>query len=238
MTEAFGGADLLGLEDEPDTTANVVGRLHEFGHRVLSAHNLESAIVRSKGGRFQGIMLDQRFSTHSAFDGRAGLEFIRALKSGLFGEMNRDVPFVVLTSYPHEVPVAEYLNIQGFCGPILSKLSVDAIDVCAALGLLVPGGAKPDEFWVDDLLEVHEPANAAGRYYFYVPAWSHGEGVEVSAAILPEDVRVELEWGVFPAYVWAQVNIDAVDARAVSPREFRMSLDSDEGLASFYGGRL
>jgi len=237
MSDAVEGATLLGLEDEPDTTANIVGRLHDFGHRVARAHNLESAIARSKDDSLQGILLDQRFSTATEFNGRAGLEFIRALKGGLYGEMNRDVPFVVLTSYPHEVPVAEYLKIPGFRGPILSKLSVGAIDVCAALGLLVPGDAEADEFWVDDLLEVHAPANAAGRYYFHVPAWSYGEGVEVSAAVLPEDVRVELEWGEFPAYVWAQVNIDAEDARGVSPREFRISVVSDDNLANFYGVR-
>lgn len=71
-----------------------------------------------------------------------------------------------------------------------------------------------------------------------MPAWTGDELIEIQAAILPDDVRIELEWGEIPFYVWARVNIAAKSADEVRPHDFRICIASEAGLRDFDSGEV
>jgi CheY-like chemotaxis protein len=228
---------ILSVEDLPDTSAAVVGSLKDEGIPVIEVKTVQEATEQVARRSFKLILLDARVPDRDTLEVDAGIKFIQRLKSREFGEHNIRTPFLVLTSFVHEVDVDELSELPGFLG-VLSKTAVTTDVVRELIGLQVSLDTEPkgDEFIVEDLLVSERGDNGDGTVSFTVPAWPGDDEIIVPIKTLPEDIAVELGWGDLPFFLWGQVNIAAQEAGAVRPRRFRLYVGSDEGIRAFENG--
>lgn len=225
-------AVLLSVEDNPLSVIEVTEHYRRRGAEVVEAPDMRRAEECIGEVRVDGILLDLRFPTGSRDSLRGGIEFIRNLKAGNFGRLNQDAPFIVLTSFVHEVHLDEFTQLQGFSGPVFAKATATPREISFALGIQEPPPAPDGPYFVDALITIESPPKG-GQVILGVDSWPGGEQVVIPEGELPPEVREEFMYGDFPVYVWARVDIDAESPDELMPTDFRLSIAPETELSVF-----
>lgn len=231
---------VLSMEDLPDSTAAVVASMQDAGIVIDQVGTVAAAMESVKARRYDLILLDARMPSRNRLDVEAGPIFMRELKGRAWESENVETPFLVLSSFIHEIDVDSLLRLPGFLG-VFNKASITSEGLEEVLGLDLSLDDIEDrgEFVVEDLLISESGDERNGFVRFCVPSWPEDEPVPVQIQHLPDDVSQELAWGDTPFYVWARVNIAAATAKEVRPRSFRLYVgDDDEERAFEAGGGL
>lgn len=215
---------VLSIEDYSNSVAEVVGALKAEGIKVREVESVQEAKTEVVSELFDFILCDARLpDQNGSLDFRAGPIFLECLRRGEFGELNRETPCLILTSYPLEVN-ARRIDISHF-GGVVSKPTVTPTLIGMLLGIDLSGAPAqlPGEVLIDDLLVVNAPYSPEDdAVRFSVPAWAGDVEVVVGLDELPPDVAFAYIEEERPLYVWAQVNVAAQDADSVAPRGFRL----------------
>lgn len=140
---------VLSLEDFPDSIADVVGSLRDAGSLVEQAGTFEGAVELVYRNAYDLILVDARVPRKGQLQVEAGPEFLRLLGS----TPNAATPFLVLTSFPHEIDVSNLRNLPGFLA-LLNKASVtgEILEEILGIDLDLKQSERPGEFMVEDLL--------------------------------------------------------------------------------------
>jgi CheY-like chemotaxis protein len=229
-------AVVLSVEDNPDSTMEVVEHLRMQGATVIQSESADAAerVIRVRNVDY--ILLDLRVPRTGRDPLRGGVTFIKDLKSGRLGPLNRDTPFLVLTSFIHEVSLDEVREVPDFIAPVFAKAAVMPEEIESSLDLDVDPERSASQYFLDSLLQI-DSAPTDGTVHFSAPAWP-GEGrAAVPVDELPDEIREELGYNVFPVYVWARINVDAATTLELMPSEFRICL-IDEGHDEAFDGPL
>lgn len=232
MTLAIDEVTVLSVEDNPNSVLEVVSYLKRHGADVLEVVDVDRAEDVVSARRVDAILLDVRVPGRREDEQHGGLAFIKRLKRGSLGDLNRDVPFLVLTSFIYDSQLTELSSVAGFAGPVFSKAQVSPTEVTSALGIFDPGQDGPRPYFVDALLTVNAPPTR-GQVTLHADSWPVDEEVNIPEGEFPPEVQQEFDYDEYPLYIWARVNIDAETAAELMPTNFRLSLAREEDLQRF-----
>jgi CheY-like chemotaxis protein len=222
---------VLSVEDDKDTTSAVIAELRSLSVAVVEVTDILEAERACRDHQFALILIDLRINRGDVFLEDGGVQFVRQLKAGVFGEHNVLTPFAMLTAFPLNVPRNELARLPGFVS-VFSKTAPVIADLAASARRMLPwfptaALGRMHSHVVDDLLIIDGVRNSRGHYRAKVGAW-HGGSLFLEPQQLPPEVEQELAYGVFPVYAWAKLNIDAATEAEVLPHDFRLVIP-DQG---------
>jgi CheY-like chemotaxis protein len=117
---------ILFIEDEPDQVRGTQMRLQRVGCITTISRTLEDAIHRLHREEFDILIVDGRLPAVSdgPMDLDGGLQLIRDLRSGRYGELNRNKPFFMLTAQFRSVDtgIVRAFEQLGNCLGVENKL--------------------------------------------------------------------------------------------------------------------
>lgn len=218
---------LLVLDDLERTVLDVIAGLRYDGCTVDHVENTDAAAEALRIAAFDLIVVDQRLPSDRV---RGGTSFMRALRSGAYGQLNVDTPFVLLTasSEAEDARIAE--SISG-CLDTIQKGDDKVARIRFAIARVMPDFRARDERSIEleeravVTLRRADRVKSDDSWLFEVDEWGLGgeEQLRVLAIELPVGVDEELSRAIGDVYVEASVNLAARSAAELRPRDFRLS---------------
>lgn len=216
---------ILSIDDHGDTIADLIGLLKSRGIEVYEARTVKEAESRLRSIHFDFILADARLPVGNELEMSAGQALLTSLQAGEMGDINRNTPCMILTSYPYEVN-REEIVLNHYRG-LLSKLSMSPEIIGDMIGIdLTEDGSAAGEDVRRQLLEVHKSYDPTDTSVAFAATGSDGGAVILSYPVseLPPDVRFQYRHAKRPMLVWASINIAADDTRDMKPRSFELYL--------------
>ncbi len=115
---------ILLVEDEPINVLATTKLLEKKGFFVDTAENGATALIKSGCGRYDAILMDIQMPVMN------GVEATRAIRSGMAGETNAQIPIIAMTAYTMNGDRERFLD-SGMNAYLAKPLNIDT--VCATI---------------------------------------------------------------------------------------------------------
>ena len=186
---------VLWVEDDPEAIAGDVKAIERAGVTVSLVRNLTEAALEVEAREFDFLCVDQRLPKADSFADRGGEEFVSEVKSGLHGDLNVEIPFVVVTADASWIDQETLNGLPGYRGIITKESWVSdrlAHLLAAEFDIQVRANAA-DRFRSTAIITDVEKQSGETFVWIAISAWD-GEGkVPISYSSLPDEVQQEID---------------------------------------------